>query len=336
MMQIYKICIYLRNFNQQTMKTEFYIGIFFTIIFGLPSLILFLKQKKTKLYFIKDKEVNLQEDLLKNFENLKITYDNIEITDKITYLKGHVICAGDKDITNALNEIEIFNTDYNWLNFKITSKSNGLVIDSAIIDGKAIVKAGLFKITEYFSFEGIIKNKIEESITKEVDLTFSHRIPNIPTIKGAKKSELSNFSLYIGVFFSFMSLFLLNEMSRFYYSDVEVFDSTTDKKIEIDTKHLISTEFDKIVDKANNDYWGIELLLIHSKNYDYTYTTEYVYEVGKKDKQKTVNIYIKRNDYLTFGFIVFALFVLIVGIAMLYIFVLNYNHKKIFKYVIEN
>lgn len=166
------------------------ISLIVTIVLGLPSIIIFLKQKKTKLIYLENKQINVQEDLLKNFKDLTIKYREQEINSNLIFIKGFIICDGDKDITSENNFIEIISpNDTKWVDFKIISKSKGLTEKSSFENNSAIIKFDLLKSKENYEFEGIIE-KSSNTKNETIKLDFFHRIPNLNRIETLKADLL--------------------------------------------------------------------------------------------------------------------------------------------------
>jgi len=155
------------------------------IIFGLPTLIAFLKSKRTTIVYLEKENINLYNDVVSNFERLTIQYDGEEISDQLYLLRGKIICDGTNDITESDNFIELnLKSDAKWLEFNIVAKSQGFDPGIRIENNKLVLKFGLFKTGEYVDFESIIQNN------EKPNINLHHRIPNIPNVSTLYESEI--------------------------------------------------------------------------------------------------------------------------------------------------
>lgn len=282
------------------------LAIIVAIIFGIPAYF-FLFRKKTKLYFIKIKQINLQDDLLKNFDNLTIKYNDVEINDKITFVKGHILCSGDRDITGKSNKIIISANETTWLDFKITAASKDLKVDFVVTSQKVIIEFGLLKNGESFEFEGIINHEIKN---KEVLLEFFHRIPNIPKVETVFPlvSKLVLSLLGLGMIYVLSGIFMFyTELNKIEAWDIHIFDSKTHKVIP-------SYKFsDSFYTKVNDVYpFGIELFFNKSKNFKVTYSIKN----EKKRMRHEKSIYFKRIKNFKFTFFIISIIIILLGLVM--------------------
>lgn len=300
------------------------------ILIATPSFILALialfKRKKTRLFFIKDKLINLQDDLLKNFDNLSIKYNGVEINDKITFIKGHILCDGDKDIIGKTNKIEISAEEILWLDFKITNSSKDLDVGFTVENGKVIVEFGLLKNGESFEFEGIISNNISLK-DGELKLDFFHRIPNLSKIEEIDKSKYkSNFRTFtlslINTVLSIIAIALITSILNDF--NPNVYDSKTNKMIPYE--NFCPDCYGNLLKQLNADYWGGELYFYKSKKYK-------IRVVESKDSKKTSEklVYFKRQkDFLFIVFLV-VLVLAIISIVMTLLQLKKINQRRYFR-----
>ncbi len=301
-----------------------YVTLLITVLLGIPGVLIYLKQKKSTLYFIKARQINLQQDLLKNFENLTIKYEDTEINDKITFIKGHILYSGDKDITEKQNILEVYDKSISWLNFKITNVSKGLLINSTIENEKVIIDFGLLKNNEFFEFEGLINNNnIESKKQDDIKLKFFHRIPNIPQVEELDNSmygKKNNF-LFYGLIYVILGSYVINDTSNIKSYFVKAYNSVTHSEMKDYHNFRYSDSYENVIDKLNQDYFGFELYFFKSKSYNFQYKTI----DGKTEK---VSTYFIRDDYLNLIFSLFSFIILIIGILMLFVYFFSYRQKK--------
>ncbi|WP_343633286.1 hypothetical protein [Fluviicola sp.] len=306
------------------------ITLIITVLLGIPGVIIFVRSKKTKLYFIKDKQINLQDDLLKNFENLTIKYNDVEINDKITFIKGHVLCLGNKDLTEKVNKIEISADEIIWLDFKITNTSKGVEITSTIKKEKVILEFGLLKDKEWVEFEGIINNNNSFVGQKrdDIKLSFFHRIPNLPKITEFDKSKTKDIisRLVMGSFTMLFGLFTFYDGPEMTAYNSEMFNSRTGNKIS--SVEIIHSECnDSILEKLNDDYIGYKLFFSKSKTY------KLVCRDIKSKKEIRIDVFYRRvwdSDLID---MFFSIFLLLGGTYFIVSSFRRWNQKSYFKYL---
>nr|WP_294861292.1 hypothetical protein [uncultured Fluviicola sp.] len=305
------------------------LAIIVAIIFGIPAYFFLFQKKKTKLFFIKDKQINLQDDLLKNFDKLSIKYNDVEINDKVTFVKGHILCTGDKDINEKTNKIEISANDISWLDFKITNASRDLEVKSILANEKVLIEFGLLKSGESFEFEGIINNNnLNKSEEKGIKLNFFHRIPNLQKIRELDKSKTKKIfeGFVIGLAFLLFGCYVIRETLEIMPYDIESFNSKTGEQIS-NANIIYSDSFHNTLKKLNDDYLGYELFFTRSKNYELSY------EDYKGSEKKLVTVYFKRLKNPNF----YALFIPIILIPIGIIRIVNYfkllNQKSYLKFL---
>jgi hypothetical protein len=302
-----------------------YITLVITIVLGLPGIVIFFKQRKTKLLFMQEKVIHFQEDLLENFTNLEILYDGIPVSDKLTYIKGSVLCSGTKDIVENKNYLQIIHNGSDWLNFKITSHSKGLEIDSLIDNNKAIVNFGYVKNKEFFEFEGIINGN--KTPSNQLKLKFFHRIPNVPPVKKITKSSIESAPkvLLSGILYCAMSLFMLNWISKIETFNLKAYDSVKNESTSV-RPFEFGSEYKSLLKKVDDEYWGLELFFTPTK----VYTFEYREWLSSNNETKKVSLYFKRNDYYTLAFAIILSFILMYGLLNIYLYSTVFNYRDYF------
>lgn len=304
------------------------LGIILAIIFGIPAYFFLFQKKKTKLFFIKDKQINLQDDLLKNFDNLSIKYNDVEINDEITFVKGHIMCVGDKDINGRSNKIEIFADNILWLDFKITNTSRDLDVKSTIINDKVLIEFGLLKSGESFEFEGIINNNnsLNQNEEKNIKLNFFHRIPNLLKIEEIDplKIKFKKEMLIFGLIFLFLGGFLCSLANTIEPYDIEAYDAKTKKII---SNSLFSNE--ESLRKVKDDYLGFELFFKQTKSYK----MQYYFVKDKKRKMHDVWVYYRKPKDLSFAAFICSIVIIILGILLSTVGLWKLSQRRYFKKV---
>ncbi|SFN22182.1 hypothetical protein SAMN05421741_102180 [Paenimyroides ummariense] len=309
------------------------ISLIITVVLGLPSLIIFLKQKKTRLVYLENKQINVQEDLLKNFDNISISYNGQEINSNLIFIRGFIICDGDKDITSKNNFIEIISSsNSNWTDFKIISKSKGLTETSTIKENIATINFDLFKSQENFEFEGIIE-KSENVKIEDIKLKFFHRIPNIDKIEILKAEDLKNlkYSFMISTILLLFGLFILNTQYQIKSHNILVYDAKTRNEIK-SNDILYSDNLQTKIDSLNNETNGIYLIFSASKKYDIIYDKYNFNSLNSKKEKKTI-FFKKEVSFENIFTLFIALIFLIFSTSFYLLFFHYYSKKKYLKYI---
>ncbi|MDM1060115.1 hypothetical protein [Myroides odoratimimus] len=305
-----------------------------TIVLGLPSVIHFFRQKKTKLIYLENKQINIQDDLLKNFDDLLIKYKDQEIDSNLIFIKGYIICDGSNDITSNGNFISIYSPENTkWLDFKIISESKEFLVSSNFLQNEAKISFDLFKSEENFEFEGIVERAIN-SKEKNITLSFFHRIPNLSKITAIKSHLLRDlFYPFIMATVSFLfGLFLFSTEFKITPYHLSVYDFSTNKEItDFNKSQAIKT--DNIIEELKHETNGIFLMFKPSKNYKVNYKN---YElILKKDTiiEESI-VYFKKDISISSIIIVtvsifFLLFSVFVYLSYFYFL----SQRKYLKYV---
>ncbi|MCL2327456.1 MAG: hypothetical protein FWC39_02965 [Bacteroidetes bacterium] len=242
--------------------------------FGLPSVIMFFRNKNTKLIYVEKSQINIQEDFLKNFNDLSIKYKGSEIRLNLIFVRGYIICDGNKDICTESNQIQIKAQEKTkWVDFKIISKSEGLEVSYNSNDNIANVNFDLLKSKEYIGFEGFIE--LAESIkTNKINLTFFHRIANIKAIQKLKIDKLKNGIKIplIAIIYSFLCLIGLSFLNEIETYNVNIYDAKTDVLIVDDFNFKYSDEFQNLLKQLKKKKRNYYFLMIKKSE---TYPIKY-------------------------------------------------------------
>jgi hypothetical protein len=305
--------------------------------FGLPSVIIFFRQKNTKLIYLEKKQINIQEDFLQNFNDLSIEYKGTKISSKLIFVRGSIICDGSKDICTASNQIQIKSPEETkWIDFKVISKSEGLEVAYNSDDNIANINFDLFKSKEHFEFEGFVE-LIEPIKNNKINLTFFHRIPNIRNIQ---KLVVEDFKVTLPVLLSTMIISFLVIMFSVINLDifsidrynVNIYDSKTDTLIIDDNCIRYSTDFINLLEqlkKEGANYFS--LMTNKSENYVIEFMSY------KKDFEKEkIDIYIKTdvNTYLIL-LLITGFGAIILFFSWIYLLIYYFSKRK-YLYIYSN
>ncbi|MEM9548742.1 MAG: hypothetical protein AAGA77_22350 [Bacteroidota bacterium] len=156
------------------------IGILFTVMFGIPSLITLWKVYSKSVSFCEVDKLNLHDAVTKNIEDLVITYKNEEISEHLFLYKGFFYCEGKSDITkqDILENFKIqLPNNSKWLECNIIEASDDFK-PKLEVDGDTVkFNFELFKHREFFYFEGLFESP--ESRANKNLIKIKHRIANL-------------------------------------------------------------------------------------------------------------------------------------------------------------
>lgn len=306
--------------------------IIISIVLGLPAVLVYIKNKKTKIFYFHDQQISLKNDLMVNRPDLQITYKNQPINDKLTSVRGKFICSGSADIIDKNNFIELLSKDVNWLDFKIISKSRGFDVSSEFNGEAAIIKFDQFKTNEFIEFEGLFETKSKEYNP----VKFYHRIPNI----GAIKTINSNFKLFSIIYsvaliiLTLMATVFIFFVPKYTSVNVESYHSQTSKIFDENSLGDNIWAYQVLVSKLNIDYRPFELYFKKSQDYDLGKIK--ILENGKaipvKNIDKSIKIYFKGKFSLSFfSYILF--FILFSGYFIYFssMLIRMWNYRNIFQ-----
>jgi hypothetical protein len=219
------------------------VGVILTIVLGYLGLRYTLKyRKKTDLLFLKNSSISLFKTIVKNLDDVEITFKGNRIDENLIAFKGTFFNNGNVDIDKSIIhkplEVEL-PPNYSWVSHKIIDTSEDLNIDFQQIDNKLVFNWDLLKEGEYFTFDSLVEYKSEEEKSERkdfskqlvTDLKLNHRITNLKTI--GKENKIPRPIGIGGVIF--MSVILLGLISAGYYVSIgqfffpkyQVFNSVT-------------------------------------------------------------------------------------------------------------
>jgi len=241
------------------------LGIVVSIAFGLWGVMLGLRKRKYpgEITFIKDRNINLFNDIVRNIKNLSISYKDENISNNIVLLKGHIINSGTKDITPGMigqDLVAELPEDYKWVEVKIINCSPNLKAES-IIESNTSLKfvIGLFRCNEFCSFEALaevpIANKENKKQNKNISdrISWSHRIADTNKIK-KQNITTTNESKKLRMFFLGYSFFMV----IFSLGMFIMMNFVSDEKIRYHLNYIIMNEENKSVEvrilPQNNQY----------------------------------------------------------------------------------
>ena len=308
------------------MSTEGIISIIITLILGIPSLIALFRINQTKIVYLEKQLINLKDDLLKNFDDLSIKYKGIEVEKNIYFISGFFICQGKKDISNENNIVELtIPENSKWLDYKIVSKSKGIIINKTMDEYKVSLDFDLFKNKEFIEYEGIIEINEEIKYPNQTEiLEFHHRIPNIPAINKFNIETLKS-SLVIlitSILLAFLPLTIAYDYNNIGPFSLKTYNTETDKELSSYTVYKnkgVETLKEKII-KEKSGF----VLFFDGKTENFPVK---VIDINGKTSTKLKSVYFKMNDWSImdwiFSFILcvffaFSIIGTIVSIKLLY------------------
>ena len=280
----------------------------FTLIIGIPNLIYFFKLNKTKIVFYEKKIINLEDDLLKNFDDLSIKYKGIEVKDNIYFINGFLVCQGNKDINNKHNTIEIeIPKKSKWVDFKIIPYTRGMEITTSIDSNFLGLNFGLFKTGEFIEFESIIE--VNEDVDINKIFNFVHRIPNISKIKKLFVNDLVSIVklLITSIVILTIPIFITYNYNSITPYEIRVINSETNNRLE----GFYSQQIVQLRKQISEQESGISFLFKRkTKNYNIYLIDMYG---NKTDKMISIYFRLKPWDTTSFVFSIFSFILFIIS-----------------------
>lgn len=171
------------------------IGVIATIFIGYLGVRYTLKyRKKTDIIFLKNSSISLFKSIIKNLDDIEITFKGKKIDENLIVFKGTFFNNGNVDIDKSIIhkplEIEL-PENYYWVNQKIIGCSEGLDVKLTQTDTKITFNWDLFKEGEYITFDSLVEfksNSEKEAENTEISkgllkgIIFNHRITNLKKI----------------------------------------------------------------------------------------------------------------------------------------------------------
>ncbi len=205
------------------------IGVIATIVIGYLGVRYTLKyRKKTDIIFLKNSSISLFKTIVKNLDDVQITFKGKKVDENLIVFKGTFFNNGNVDIDNSIVhkplEIELPH-NYYWVNQKIIGCSEGLEVKLTQTENKIVFNWDLFKEGEYITFDSLVEYKSNpENEPQSTDiskgllkgLTFNHRITNLKNI--SKEGSIPRPMGFSGMVF--LSIIVLSLVFGGYYLSV--------------------------------------------------------------------------------------------------------------------
>lgn len=305
------------------------LSVIVTIIFGYFGIRYTLKyRKRTEIIFLKNNSISLFKSVVKNLEDVEITFKGKKINENLILFKGTFFNNGnfdiDKSIVHKPLEIELPD-NYFWIRHKLVDKSNDLIINSVTTDNKLVFNWDLLKEGEYFTFESLVeyKSKPEETnpllnATKGLikNMKINHRITNLKKVD--KKNTIPR-PLPLGgaIFFSLIILTLVVfagyfSFGQFLFPDYKVLNEVT----------LDSTAYFVQIESKNNEI--VSLIDERGKEMMEIKTDELSKALGKN-----IKVVKKKINYWELGFLGF--FSIVYFIFWISMMISEFKEKRMYK-----
>lgn len=159
-----------------------------SFVIGIISFVGYLRDRKypKKLNFYILDRVKIASPNEKLGEKIKITYNEQTIEGGVSYFKGLFVSAGREDANlkcdSTNDNIKVcLPPSCKWLEVRKAEQSEGLDLDIRIDEENPncmVVKGGLFKKNELFSFDGFYEGKISNPQSASDIVSIKHRISN--------------------------------------------------------------------------------------------------------------------------------------------------------------
>ena len=172
-------------------------GILITIGFGIYSVVIYKKTRKTVSLEFENKECYslFRDDV--NRLNIELSYNKKPITNTLILLKARLRNNGHIDIdkNRIYNPLKVISSsDFQWLETTITSKPNGGLATVEILDSQIIqINWDLLKKDEFIELEALSETNESEPLGEEKalefynNLKFDFRITDLSSIHKEKQ-----------------------------------------------------------------------------------------------------------------------------------------------------
>ena len=190
---------------------EIFIGILGIIVSVSPSLIAWYKDRKPKIIFVIEEEINLYNEINKSVEGLEVLYKGEKVIENTYLLKAFFLYLGSEDINKSKISKPLYleiPKSSEWFSYNIIQTSRDFDVTNDLVDNKLYFRFDLLKDRDYVYFQCFVHNLENKTRT----FTPSHRIEKIKDVETIVKSTLVNNS------FIFTNLLLLPIMALFMYS----------------------------------------------------------------------------------------------------------------------
>lgn len=201
------------------------LGLLVTIFLGYLGLKYTLKyRKKTEIIFLKNTSISLFKTIVKNLDDIEINYQGKKINENLILFKGTFFNNGNIDIEKSIIhkplEIEL-PKNYTWVMHKLIDSSDGLEINSNLIDNRLVFQWDLLKEGEYFTFDSLVEYQTEKDDLDKSDvgkkllknIKINHRITDLKNV--SKENSIPR-PMGLGGFI-FISIFLLGLVAGVFY-----------------------------------------------------------------------------------------------------------------------
>lgn len=303
---------------EKLLDPTFIIGFVVTLFLGILGIIYTIRVKLSEITFVPDQFIFLVDNLLSEYEDIKISYNEHLIDKNISLIKGTFINTGkdDIDFKNAEKNIKIlFSEGAKIVKARIVNKSEELKVKLNTENNIIEVKAGIFKRDEFFIFEAIISFPSDVNF-KKIDskniysiIDFEHRVKNLKRIKKSQITidNVSAFDKNITRFFTFVLIPLL------------IFGNTFLNPRKLAPMTLKSMEISYLLfDESSSDSFLVSIFPIASDsisisglndNYnkvvsidDFYYKLRWKPLITPVTEDKSINLRLKLTMYLSFIF----------------------------------
>lgn len=306
------------------------LGLLGTVIFGFVSIRQAIKHKnKTELIYFNHSNTSLFNSVVKNIDNIDVTYKGSKIKENLILFKGTIFNTGNIDIDRNIVHDPLklqFPDTYRVLECKVVNNSDGLAINVDTKESILTFDWSLLKAGEYFTIEGIIEYLPKEdekhdipsmNLSKEMKLI--HRIKGLKDVRKEKltfpTSSQNVLALIIIMYFAF-SIFLLYSSigKRYFFPDYTLYNEVL---------------IDSSVHYVNLEAKNINIVSLYDEN------KNFITKIPAKNLSSimTGNIKLFKKDINTVEYYAVLIFALVVLISTIFLTVTLYYKRQLYKKV---
>jgi len=174
------------------------LGVIATVTLGVWALIIARSRYPGQITFVQEQTIELFDEIVKNLEDLSISYKGNEIGENLVLLNGAFVNSGKIDVSPEMTEKPLAMSlpeGFRWLTAKVISSSPDVKAEIEVQTENIItLKSGLFRCGEYIRFQALAEvlmppvddsKSYRRSLSKllEGSLQLSHRILNTRAIE---------------------------------------------------------------------------------------------------------------------------------------------------------
>jgi len=170
-------------------------GVIATIIFGIASVYLFIRRRyPIRLHFVVGKEIALFDEIVRNLQELSVSYNGQPVAKNLVLIKGVLLNVGERDVTPSMVHKALearLKNGFSWQTAKVVEASPDVSATLTITSPKVVTfDLGLLRRDEHLTLEAVAEVPLDEArptdghkqFLRDV-IEFDHRIADAAPVK---------------------------------------------------------------------------------------------------------------------------------------------------------